>query len=315
MMNYQKALIDIIAKHVPEGEKLVDFLSRLIFLGKEASYRRIRCEVEFTLSEIVTISKQLNINLTSLIISDGGDKVTFNLRLFEDQNPIDNYIRMLEGNLTIFEGFPNKTDTTYYTVNRTIPYLLAFDCPYLIRLGYLKDQFSGGSLQPLPLSHIKFPTSLAKAQIKYWSIVKQFQLVCILDPNLLTSVINDILFFYKLGLISEGEKMILKEEISSILKTINEVSSTGLFRGKPISFYVSHVTLDLAHSLIVSKDLEVSMIDLHSPNSLVSFDTKMCESHLKRLYTIKKCSSLISQSGEMDKIVFLNRQREKLEFL
>lgn len=315
MMNYQKKLIDIISQHVPEGEKLVDFLSQLICLGKEASYRRIRGEVEFTLSEIVTITKQLNINLTSLIISDGGEKVVFNLRLYNENNPINNYIKYLEGNLTIFEGFPNKEETTYYTVNRSIPYLLTFDYQYLKKLEYLKSQFNQGLGQPIPLSHITLPTSLFRIQDKYWNIINQFQLICILDPNMLTSLINDILFFFKLGLISEGEKLIMKDEIKQILEDINESTRTGLYKEKKISFYVSHVTLDLSHSLIVSKELDVSIINLHYPNSLVSFDQQMSQAHLKRLYTIKKCSSLITESGELDKTAFLNRQYEKLNFL
>lgn len=206
-MNYQKKLIDIISQHVPEGEKLVDFLSQLICLGKEASYRRIRGEVEFTLSEIVTITKQLNINLTSLIISDGGEKVVFNLRLYNEINPIDNYIKNLEGNLTIFEGFPSKKETSYYTVNRSIPYLLTFDYPYLKKLEYLKSQFNQGLGQPIPLSHITLPNTLFKTQEKYWNVIKQFQLVCILDPNMLTSMINDILFFFKLGIFLKAKSL------------------------------------------------------------------------------------------------------------
>lgn len=314
-MNYQKTLIAIIAKHVPEGEKLVDFLAKLIHLGKEASYRRIRCEVEFTLLEIVTISKKLNINLNSLIISDGGEKVIFNLRLLEEQNPTDNYVKKLEGNLTIFEGFPNKNETTYYTVNPSIPDFLSFDCPYLTKLKYLKNQFNQGAGPPLPLSHIKLSTRLIETQENYWKIVSQFKLVCILDPNLLTSIINDILFFYKLSLISEGEKIILKEELIQMLNIIDEATRTGLYKNKGVSFYVSHITLDLSHSLIISKDLDVSIISLDYPNSLVSFDDQMCAAHLKRLQVIKKCSSLISQSGELDKIAFLNKQKEKLKYL
>lgn len=314
-MKYQKAFIDIISRHVPEGEKLVDFISRLIHIGKEASYRRIRCDVEFTLSEVVTISKALNINLTSLIIREGGDKVTFNLRSFNDMSATNSFIKRLEGDLNIFEGFKSNYDPTLYTVNRSIPDLFFFPYTYLTKLNLLKIQFNMGVVQPLPISHIAIPESLKEVQRKYWEKLQLFSLVFILGPNLLTSVINDILFFYNLHLISEQEKQLLKDELIAMLETINTSASTGLYMNKEVSFYVSHVTLDLSHTLVTSKGLDASIIDLSYPDSLLSFDEEINQSHLRRLYTIKKGSSLITQSGELNKIAFLNRQKDKLTHL
>ncbi|MBK5720924.1 hypothetical protein JGH11_08580 [Dysgonomonas sp. Marseille-P4677] len=314
-MEYQKKLIDIISRYVPEDEKLVDFISGLIHLGKEASYRRIRCEVEFTLSEVVTIAKKLNINLTSLIIREGGEKVTCNLRLIDETSAVHGYIKKIEADLNILEGFEKKSGSTFYTVNRSIPELFYFPYTYLTKLKLFKIQFNKGTVQPLPLAQIDIPDVLSKVRQEYWDEIKLFKLIFILDPNLLTSVVNDISFFYNLNLITEEEKNQLKRELISVLDTINESASTGLYRGKKVSFYVSHVTLALSHSLIVSKGLEASIINLHYPNSLLSFDQEMTQAQMKRLQIIKKCSSLISQSGELNKIAFLNRQREKLYHL
>ena len=314
-MDYQKTFIDIIARYVPEDEKLVDFISRLINLGKEASYRRIRGEVEFTLSEVVTISKALNINLTSLIIREGGEKVTFNLRLPEDANPANSNIKKIESDLNVLEGIDKKSDSTLYSVCRSIPDIFYYEHPYLTKLKLLKTQFNIGAVQPLPLSHIEIPNKLLKIQEEYWNELKYFNLTYILAPNLLTSIISDIQFFNNLNLISEQEKQHLKKELISILNIIDETARTGLFRQKEISLYVSHVILDLSHSLIVSKALDASVIDLHYPNSLLSFDREMCQSHLRRIQVIRKCSSSITMSGEPTKISFLSDQKDMIGLL
>lgn len=309
-MKYQKAFIDIVSGYVPEDEKLVDFISKLINLGKEASYRRIRGEVEFTLSEVVTISKKLNINLTSLIIREGGEKVTFNLRLSDESSAANSHLKKIEADLNVLEGINKKSESTLYSICRSIPDIFYFEHPYLTKLKLLKIQFNTGVVQPLPLSDIEIPSKLLRVQEKYWEELKHFNLIYILAPNLLTSITSDIMFFRELNLISEDEKEHLKIELTSILNVIDETARNGLFQNKEISLYISHVILDLSHSLIISKALEASVIDLHIPGSLLSFDKEMCQAHKKRIHNIKKCSSLITQSGEPTKISFLTKQKE-----
>lgn len=314
-MKYQEAFIKIISSQVPKDEKLVDFLSKLINLGKEASYRRIRCEVEFTLSEVVTIAKALNINLTSLVIREGGEKVTCNLRLQDMPEPVDSFMKKIKADLNVLEGIDKNADATLFSVCRSIPDIFYFNYHYLSKLKLLKIQFDAGDSQPAPLSQIEIPEKLHKLQEQYWQELDHFDLIYILAPNLLTSIINDIRFFYDLNLISALEKEHLKSELNSILNVIDEVARRGSFRGKEVSLYVSHVILDLSHSLILSKALEASVVDLQFPNSLLSFDKRMCEAHMKRINIIKKCSSSITQSGEPTKNSFLSKQKDMMKLL
>ena len=314
-MEYQKHFIDIITKHIPQDQKLVDFISKILYIGKEASYRRIRCEVEFSLSEVATIAKALNINLTSLIIEEGGDRITSNLRLFNEGTATNIYQKKIKADLNFLEGFDQKTSPLFFRIDKSIPDIILFDYPYLTKLKLLKLQFNADKIQPLPLNQIELSDSLIKEQNKYWENVKHFKLTFILEPNLLTSIINDITFFHELSLISDKEKELLKEELYSVLDVIDKSASTGLYKAKEILFYVSHITIDISYSVITSKNLDVSIIDLNYPNSLLSFDKKMSDAQMKRLFNIKKSSSLISQSGALYKNIFFNKQRAKLNYL
>ncbi len=314
-MEYQKTFIEVISRYLPEGTKLVDFISDLIHLGKEASYRRIRCEVEFTLSEVVTIAKKLNINLTSLIIREGGDKVVFNLRFIEETNPAQSYIKRIKANLNILEGFLTEEDSYFYRVNSFIPDELTYGLPYLTKLKLLKIQFDSDKTYPSPLNKINIPEILIDTQEEYWERLRSFNLIYILEPNILLPIVSDILFFYELNLISEEEKKQLKEELIQLLSIIKEVAGTGKLNGKEVSLYISHVVFNLSHAFIQAKGLEASILNLHMPNSLLSFDTKMCQTHKKRIETIKKYSSFISKSGEINKTLFLNKQSKIIDQL
>ncbi|MFT4073573.1 MAG: hypothetical protein QM654_16810 [Dysgonamonadaceae bacterium] len=156
-MEYQKTFIDIILTHVPDGEKLVDFIADMIHIGKEASYRRIRCEVEFSLSEIVIIAKRLNINLNSIVISEGGLKTVFNMRFPDDQDPATRFLKRKKGDLFFLEGF--FTGKCFmYCANCYIPDELTYDSPALTKLKLMKYGFvSGGKnislLEKITITH------------------------------------------------------------------------------------------------------------------------------------------------------------------
>jgi hypothetical protein len=314
-MEYQKIFLDIIARYLPEGTKLVDFISDLIHLGKEASYRRIRCEVEFSLSEVVIIAKKLNINLTSLILREGGDKVVFNLRFIEETNATLSYIKKIKANLNILEGFRTEDSCDFYSVNSSIPDEFICDLPNLTKLKLLKIQFDNDNTEPSPFNRLDIHNTLKEIQQQYKKELGALNIIYILEPNLLLPTVSDILFFHELNLISAEEKKYLKNELLLILDIINDIACSGKYNNREVSLYISHVTFNLSHGFIQSKGLEASIIDLRTPNSLLSFDSKMYQTHVKWVNKIKKYSSFISKTGEITKASFLKKQKAIIEQL
>lgn len=313
-MEYQKIFLQLISNHLPEDIKLVDFISDLIHVGKEASYRRIRCEVEFSLSEVATIAKRLNINLNSLIISEGGLKKVFNLRLLEDNTPIQQYVKRRNGDLFLLEGFC-KGKCYMYSVSCSIPDELCYDFEYLEKFKLLKLQYEANEKQSTSLESTVIPQSIRDVQERFTERLSSINLTYVLDPHLFQPIVGDILFFYKLNLINDKEKKELKEDLFRVLNTIDETANTGRFKKKEISVYVSHISIPVTHTFIKDDGLEASIVELNQPNSLLSFDGKMCETHAKRIHQIKKYSSLITLSGEINKASFIKQQVEYINLL
>ena len=52
-------LIAVMKERVPQGQNLASVLADILFMGKEAVYRRLRGEVSFSIEEIATISFQI----------------------------------------------------------------------------------------------------------------------------------------------------------------------------------------------------------------------------------------------------------------
>lgn len=313
MSSYQKHFINIISEQLPDGVKLVDFLSDLVHLSKEACYRRIRCEVEFTLSEVVNISKALNINLTSLVIREGGDKVTCNLRVIKEENLVDGYVKKLEAELNVLEGFESKSKHSMLMVSKELPELLYFSSTGLMKLRLMKLQLNQGVGNPKGFDQIELSPRLKKTQSAYWKAIQHFNIVLYLGPELLTGILYDIEYFYKTDMLSLENKNVLIAEIAEILDLISDIGSTGEYKGKKLDLYISHLAIELSHICLVSDGLEATVLDLNYPNTLLSFDQAFNQAQTHRLQVIKRTSTLISQSGEMEKTAYLNKHRELIQ--
>ena len=61
MRNINTDLIDAMKIYLPKGNNLANALMDILYLGKEATYRRLRGEVPFTFAEVATISQHMGI--------------------------------------------------------------------------------------------------------------------------------------------------------------------------------------------------------------------------------------------------------------
>lgn len=313
MVLYQKYFINIISEQLPEGVKLVDFIADLVHLSKEACYRRIRCEVEFTLSEVVVISKALNINLTSLIIREGGEKVTCNLRVLQEENLVDSLIKKLEADINILESFNFKNQCKVFLVCKNIPELLCFNSEGLLKLHLLKMQLNQGKLKPITFDQLELTSIFEKVQKKYWAALEEFKLVVYLGPDIIMGLLHDIEFFSKTNLLTSNNKQQLIQELYDSLAILSNIGSTGKFKDKDIDLYISHMAIEVSQVYLRSKELETTILGLEFPNTLLSFDQSFNATQSHQLNIIRRTSTLITKSGEVEKVAYLNKQRSILD--
>ena len=60
-------LIEVMKEKIPDGGNLANTLMDILYIGKEAVYRRLRGEVPFTLNEASIISKKLGVSLDQIV--------------------------------------------------------------------------------------------------------------------------------------------------------------------------------------------------------------------------------------------------------
>ena len=95
-----------------------------------------------------------------------------------------------------------------------------------------------------------------------------------------------------------------------MLDELEEIAVSGQFRsGKPVSIYISNMDIEATYCYVSARHFRASCIEAFSINSLRSADPAMFE-HVKRwILALSRFATLISCSGELQRIHFFKRQR------
>ena len=79
--------------------------------------------------------------------------------------------------------------------------------------------------------------------------------------------------------------------------------------------YISNINFEATYSYIASSVYHISLVRVFAINSFATRDEQVFNSVKEWIHSLKKFSTLISQSGEMQRIKFFKTQREIVEGL
>ena len=122
--------------------------------------------------------------------------------------------------------------------------------------------------------------------------------------------VNAICAFRNMHLITDESVEVLKAELLQMLDDLEEICVSGQFRsGQPVSVYISDMDIEATYCYLSARHYRGSCIEAFSINSLRSSDPDMFE-HTKRwVLALSRFATLISCSGELQRIHFFKRQR------
>ena len=83
---------------IPDGVNLANTLMDILYIGKEAVYRRLRGEVPFTLNEASIISKKLGVSLDQIVGISYTNNAMFDLNLLHYSDPVS-YTHLVRSNV------------------------------------------------------------------------------------------------------------------------------------------------------------------------------------------------------------------------
>lgn len=301
---------------IPQRGKLTTFLIDLLYIEKEAIYRRLRGEVPFTFGEITKIAKELNISLDAIIGTNSSKSRPFQMKFVEFNNPTEADYAMFEEFVELIRYVKNDPISEFGCASSSLPPAFMMEYKNIFRFYLLKWAYQISNLESISAYKDIQPTQRHEEYIKqYLQEASQIHYTCyIWDKMTLLYLVNDINYFYSIRLLKNEDIIMLKEEIFILLDELEKTASEGSFKtGKQVQIFISNLNFETNYSYMQTSSLKLTMIRSFALNETASLDEEVFIKLKAWILSLKRTSTLISESGEMQRIKFFDGQRKLIE--
>ena len=310
-------LIEAMKEKLPLKGQLADMLMDTLYIGKEAVYRRLRGEVPFTLQESALISRKLGISLDKIIGLSFKSNAMFNINIVDYDDPFESYYNILEKYVSLINTMPDDPNSVMGTSANIIPQTLYLKHELLAKFRLFKWMYQNEHIKCKHFEELEIPQKIINVQQDFAKLSHHIHSTdYIWDSMVFLHLINDIQYFSDIHLISDEMKQNLKEELLILTDELERLAIKGKTDfGNDVHIYVSQINFEATYSYLETSTLQLSLIRVYSINSLTTQDVQMFQSLKEWIQSLKKFSTLISESSEMQRIQFFNQQREIIDAL
>lgn len=310
--------LEEIVRKSPQKTEVVNILSDMLCIGKEAVYRRLRGEVPFTFYEAMTISRQLGITLDNLEMKSPSVSKPFRLSLIEYINPAESDFSLLEETINVLKIIKDVPDSKGGEITNILPQPLYVAYENIFRFYLFKWRYQSNRLhKAVPYKDIVIVDKLRKTQEENVQLAKCLHTEYIFDYQIFHYLVNNIKYFYCVGLITEEEVLMIKQDLLNILNQIDCWARSGFFKetGKKIDLYITNVNIDTSYVYMETSDYQLMIIKAFLLSGVASTDKRTYEELKYWIQSTKRQSVLITGSGEKERIDFLKEQHDIVESL
>ena len=309
-------LITIIREKTPDDINLTTYLSDLLNIGKESAYRRIRGEINFTFEEVATLSLNLGFSVDNIIGLKKDENALFNIHMLKNLGYLDIYVNKMLEYGRMFREMSSQGNSKARILANTLPYFFHISYKSLSKFRIYKWLYQNQKIK----SNDKFtdfilPDKVLEAHRKFYSDIQNVpNVTVIMDDNIIWSTAKDIEYFFKRGLLSKEDILSLKKELLDLVDEIEQMAANGKCKaGNKIELYVSLVDMEASYLHVESGENQFSQVRIFSISAIDSFDIELCKIQKEWIESQKRYSVLISESGEIQRFEYLNKQREYID--
>ena len=316
MDNLRSIIANKILSNIPPRVKPIDYLMEALNISRESVYRRIRGDISFTLEEIAKLSVELEFSIDELIIKDMHSRVFFDLHITPFQSPSDVFITMYQ------QYFQNVFDNTYAKEIESIMILNHISPEFIInyhnlfRFAYYRwmHQNQGASLK-YSYSDVTLPEQLIVLQKKAPSNLKKIRNnTFIIDSNVYLNLIKEIQYYYKRKLITDEEFLLLRNDLLDLINMMENIAQTGNYSSDvKYNFYLSSINIQSSSRYLKYDEQIKSMFFVNSIEAISIINNNLCAMHKKWIDSMRKYSTLITQSNEILQVRYFDKQRSYIE--
>jgi hypothetical protein len=316
-MSLNNKIIEIVLKNIPPNIKPVAYLATTLTISRESSYRRIRGDIPFSMNEMVILASKLNFSIDSVIEENSPDRAYFDFYSI-NINPVKVFSLMMEKSNDLLENMIGSDEAESVVALNSLPptFMALYDNLFKFTFYKWLNQ-SDGVLFNLNFADVVLSNELIVLQKKIkMNIRKMGNCILLLDPNVVLCLVKDIQYYYLKRLISNDDLLSLKENLKEMVDSFENIARTGLFEsGSQISLYLSSLHINANTGYFHYGDTTETHIWVFTVDPIVVYNKEVSEKQKIWLNSLKRQSTLISQSNEILQAEFFDQQRSYIESL
>lgn len=308
-------LLDKIRQKLPSNN-LVNNLTDILCIRREAVYRRLRKEVSFTLEEVASIASALKISIDDIIGMDMPNNHPFQLKLIGYATPSTSNNSHKCGFLEFIENVSQMPNTEKGGYGNAFDSSFIFQYENITRFILFKWYYQrSGKKNTKAYEDIILSEEQKNVHAQYVQLSKEIKRTYyVWDYMIFQYLINNICYFRDLQLIPQQNLSVLKQELFLFVDYLEKIAINGCFEnGNSVRFYISNMNFQSTYNYIESDDIHFTYIKTLTTNALVSSNHNTTDNIKKWIISQKQLGILISESAEMQRISFFKRQREIID--
>jgi len=313
---YYQGFMSALQNKIPNRASLANTITDILVKDKDAVYRRLRGEVNFSFAEMALIAKSIGISLDNIVGIETIQSKPSQINITRHVNPTEIDYEMFENFINMLKSIKDEPNTRLMESTNIIPNYFFYDYENLTRFVLFNWNQASHYGHSLPFPKIIIPERLRilqKACSKYARHIKSATFV--LDYMLFQRLAANIKYYVKVRLVPEDEALLIKEDILKFLDKLEIIAVNGKYEdtGNEVSLFISDITLATNYNLIESKNLRVSFLRTYLVNASVAMDDDVFQETQSWIRAILRMSTLISVTGEKLRAAFFDEQRKIID--
>jgi len=309
-----KKLVATILKHISENKKPVSYLVNSLNISRESAYRRIRGDIPFTVHELIILASDLEFSIDNIFEQERQNRSFYDYTR-ADKNSSDFFVLMLKKYSELLEklSFSKRLETIMAFNSIPPPFYAGF--PSLFKFAYYRWLYQDKEInRNESFSDLILPDAVYTFQRKMkGNLIQGKNVILILDTNIFLNLIKEIQYFYNRKLLTTGELILIKEDVTRLIEQYEELTQTGTLGTTKIQVYLSSLCISLNTIYYNEEEKVEPLFWIFTINPVIIQNNGFVSMQLKWLNSLKRQSALITQSNEIMQAEFFYKQREYLD--
>ncbi|PQJ76469.1 hypothetical protein [Polaribacter glomeratus] len=313
----EEKLFNYIKARIPQNVSFTDEIADILDISYDAAYRRIKGKTSLTLNESLQLSRHFNFNLNDIFTDKELDEERI---IVEKTHPIlsNNALKLF------FEKGISEAQKVFSSKNGQI-INCAKDYPFYhsdsgllksFRLYVFVNTLSKDPAQKkIPFSKFNPSAIILEKYDAFLNLYKKVSLVEVWNDSTIDNILNQIQFFYEVGLTTKEEASLIADGLKDSLKLIEEQSKNKKRALNDNSFHLYHNNIiSLLNTVFMKSDTEkkvfVPYTNLTYFKVIDKNTTNQIEEYIKRQIEF---STSLSGEASFERSKFFNAMNQKID--